>query len=481
MRGLKLGAWLMAGLALVILGVPATSRAQASSAAQYYNAGNQLYGAHNYAQAAQYYSAASKVNPNYAPAYQGLGNCYYALGRRSDALAFYQRALALNPNDARLSQFVQNLQTQLGVASPSAVVTPTAMQQGLTLLKQRQYADAVPFFQQGIQDTPNDYKPYYYAGYASAMLRDVKNAALYFGLANQKYPNASIQAMAYRYKSALGPDDQQWVDDQLSKSSQGEMVVAGGSSKFKPGLGFHIGGGAYNILSDPSLIKEGAIANGGVSLNGRTPAWSPEINFEPYYRFSQNFEVNLEFSYLPAGTLSYNWFNPGGSFFDGVSDNTFDNYQCTYNISMVNLGLGLRIDFSNSDSVPYLQLGGEVSPVSLAFTKLQTDSSGNLESANHPGYSDNYSGMAFGGHAVLGVDFKLSKELLLGPYVGFRLLNVSSFTDSSSNKLEVDSKSGDVGDESSQGAQSKQAGGNYVPLTMDMSGIDAGVNLSLVF
>ena len=61
MRGLKLGAWFLAGLTLLSLGFSRPSQAQTSSAAQYYTAGNQLYGAHNYAQAAQYYSAATKV------------------------------------------------------------------------------------------------------------------------------------------------------------------------------------------------------------------------------------------------------------------------------------------------------------------------------------------------------------------------------------------------------------------------------------
>ncbi|HVM33263.1 MAG TPA: tetratricopeptide repeat protein [bacterium] len=478
MRGLKLGAWLLTGLALLLLGRPEPTMAQAAGAAQYYAAGNQLYAAHNYAQAAQYYSAATKTDPNYALAYQGLGNCFYALGRRQDSLAFYQRALALNPSNAQLSQFVQNLQAQLGGASPAAVATPSALQQGMTLLKQRQFADSIPFFQQAIQDNPNNYQSYYYAGYASAMVRDNKNAALYFALANQKYPNAAIQSMAYRYKASLGPDDQQWVNDQLGKSSQGVMV-GGGASKFTPGFGFHIQGGVYNILSDPSDIKAGATAGKSVSLAGQTPAWSPMIGFEPYDQLSQNFEINLEAAYLPAGTLSYNWFNPSGSFAAGGSAN--DNYQYTYSLSMVNLGLGLRASFGGPDAAPYIELGGELSPVSLAFTKLQTDSTGSPISGGN-GFPDNFSGMGFGGHLLLGVDFKLSKEMSLGPYVGFRYLNISSFTNSAGDKLEVDKNSGDVTTPSNaQGAKSAQLNGSYAPLTMDMSGIAAGVNLSLSF
>ena len=342
------------------------------------------------------------------------------------------------------------------------------MQQGITLMKQRQYSDALPFFQQAMSDTPNDYRPYYYAGYASAMMQDNKDAALYFALANQKYPNASIQNMAYRYKMALGPDDQQWVNDQMAKSAQGE-AVAGVSSKFTPNFGFHIEGGAYNILSDPTDIENGAKASGAISLTGSTPAWSPMISFEPYYQFSPNFEVNLEVAYLPAGTLSYSWFNEsmGGA----------DDYQYSYSISMVNLGLGFRVNFGDSDAVPYIEAGAEISPTSLAFTKQALDST---PATN--GMTDNFTGMAFGGHAAIGVDFKLSKELLIGPYVGFRYLDITQFSNSSGTVLKVDKNSGDVTTpDNAAGAASAQSGSNYVPLTMDLSGIKAGLNLSLVF
>jgi tetratricopeptide (TPR) repeat protein len=468
MRGLKIGSLFLAGLTLCVIGLPSFSRAQGTSAAQYYAAGNQLYTARNYAQAAQYYYAATKIDPNYSPAYQGMGNCYYALGRQSDALAFYQRALSLNPSNAQLAQFVQNLQAQLGQVN--AIATPSAMQQGAALLKQRQYADSVPFFQQAIQDNPNDYRPYYYAGYASAMLQDNKDAALYFGLAYQKRPNYSIQALAYRYKASLTADDQQWVSDQLAKSSQGEMVVEG--SKFEPGFGFDIGGGAYNILSDPTMIVTASKNAGSVSLTGQTPAWSPIISFKPYYQFSENFAVDLNFSYLPAGNLSYTWYNYNGQL--------YDNYKYTYQISMVNLGLGLKIGFGSPDAMPYLEIGGDISPVSLALDKTQVDSSGNPAPLPETGgLQGNYSTISFGGHATLGVDLKLGHDIALGPYISFQYLDVSGFKDASGNPLVVD-QSPAIGGNGGDVANS-EGGDPSSPLDLNLSGLSAGVNLSVAF
>src|ERR1019366_8308405 len=217
---------------------PSSLWAQAGSAAQYLAAGNQSYTARNYTQAIQYYSVVMKSNPNYAPVYQLIGNCYYALGNKAYALAYYKRASALQPNNTQLAQFVQNLQAQVnvGTAAPAAAAPAAAMadplSQGTALFQQKQYAAAIPHFQQATQANPNDYRGYYYAGYAYYMIRDSKNAALYFGVANAKQPNASIKAYADRIKASLSPDDQSWVDDQVSKYSQGG-AVAGGSGKGK--------------------------------------------------------------------------------------------------------------------------------------------------------------------------------------------------------------------------------------------------------
>src|SRR5579872_1956951 len=264
MRGLKLSVGVLLALAS-IFAAPSTSMAQGATAEQYFAAGNQYYTAKNYTQAIQYYNASLKLNPNNATAYQLTGNCYYALGNKAYALAYYQRASALQPNNLQLAQFVQNLRAQVNgaTASAPAAAAPSAadpLSQGTALFQQKQYAASIPYFQQATQQNPNDYRGYYYAGYAYYMIRDSKNAALYFGVANAKQPNASIKAYADRVKASLSPDDQQWVDDQVSKYSQGGGAMAGGAGqgnkKKEVAFGFHIPFGQELVLANKTQIEQ---------------------------------------------------------------------------------------------------------------------------------------------------------------------------------------------------------------------------------
>ena len=104
-----------------------SSKAQAYAAADYYNAGLQLYNAQNYAQAAQYFSAAVQMDPTNMAALQGRANCYYTLGRYSEALADYQKVDSVMPSPA-LDQMIQSLQAKVA-AAPGATTgggeTPT--------------------------------------------------------------------------------------------------------------------------------------------------------------------------------------------------------------------------------------------------------------------------------------------------------------------------------------------------------------------
>ena len=159
MRSLK-HTWLFA--VLIVIGVlnslPRTVLAQASPADQYVAAGQQLLNAKNYTQAAQYYYAAIKVDPNSFGAYQGLGNCYYMSGRKSDALTFYQRALSIQPGNTQLAQFVQTLQAQVsgGAGTPGSMGMSTdPLTQGAALFQQKQYAAAIPYFQRAMELNPD--------------------------------------------------------------------------------------------------------------------------------------------------------------------------------------------------------------------------------------------------------------------------------------------------------------------------------------
>jgi tetratricopeptide (TPR) repeat protein len=475
--------------------MPASAEAQGASDAQYFAAGNQYYSAQNYAQAAQYYNAAVKMNPNNGQAYQGLGNCYYALGRKADALAFYQRASALQPGNAQLAQFVQNLQAQVGAAgaapgggmgqAQAAPAAPNYLNTGYSLFQQRQYAQAIQYFNAAIQQNPNDYRPYYYAGYAYYNTGNARNAALYFAIANAKQPNASIKAYADRVKASLSADDQQWVDDQVAKYTGTAMASGGGATGAKGNdvsLGFHLMGGMEYIFADPTQIKQYVTAAQSVSLNGITPNVIALPEFEPYVQLGKNFEINLAIGYFPVGNLSYTTFDYSG---EDPNGNSPDVWKYTFNTTIITADLGFKVLFGDDQVKGYLGLGGGISPVSTTFTKASFDYTGTTQLGTDTS-TGSYNTMAFNAQAILGVDFSLGKGIAVGPYIGYRYLSASNFQNGGST-LVVDTNSGAVGTASGvanvNGVPHTNipTGAPTTPLTLDFSGIEGGVNLTFSF
>ncbi|HJT23976.1 MAG TPA: tetratricopeptide repeat protein, partial [bacterium] len=451
---------------------------------QYYAAGNQYYTARNYAQAAKYYYAAVKINPNNGQAYQGLGNCYYALGRKADALTFYQRASALQPANAQLAQFVQNLQAQVGAAgTATAPASTNYLSQGYALFQQRQYASSIPYFQYAIQQNPNDYRPYYYAGYAYYMTGNAKSAALYFAIANAKQPNASIKAYADRVKSSLSPDDQQWVDDQAAKYT-GTAVAggpAGGSKGGKVAFGFHLLGGMEYIFADPSQIKQYVTAAQSVSLSGVTPNIVALPELEPFVQLGDSFEINLALGYFPVGNLSYTTYEYSPAY-STPPGNSPDVWKYTFNTTIITADLGLKLLFGDKSAKGYLGLSGGISPISADFTKIEYDSTG-TNPLGTDSSTGTYGALAINAQAVLGVDFSLGKGIAVGPYVGYRYLDATNFQNAGST-LVIDTKTGAVGTAGGKtpaGYSNLTAGDPVKALDLDFSGIEGGLNLTFSF
>jgi tetratricopeptide (TPR) repeat protein len=485
MRGSRTCGWILALAMIMSFSIPVAAKAQAASAQQYYAAGTQMHNARNYTQAIQYFNAAIKLNPSYAAAYQGAGNSYYAMGNKQNALAYYQRASALQPTNTQLAQFVQNLKAQVsggGAAAGGGMGLSGAnpLNQGAALFQQKQYAASLPYFRQAIQQNPNDYRGYYYSGYAYYMTGNAKYAAFYFGVANAKQPNASIKAYADRVKASLGADDQQWVDNQVSQYG-GAAVAGGGGAAKKSDLvfGFHLLGGIEYILADPTAITKNVAAAGGVSLSGVTPNIVAFPEIQPYIRFG-DFEVNLAIGYFPVGNLSYTtydykfFFSPSPPDPPGTSP---DVLKYTFNTTIVTADLGGKFLFGDKDVKGYIGLAGGISPISMTFTKVQYDSTGTNVLPNTTSSSGNYTTMAINGHAMLGVDFYLGKGIAIGPYVGYRYLSATNFQGPAGTLL-VNGKTGAVGVPADQDFMASDP---TTPLVLDFSGITGGLNLTFGF
>ncbi len=477
MRGLKKHLGIL--LALLSLLAASNTPAQGATADQYLAAGNQMYTARNYTQALQYLNAAIKLNPSDPRAYQLAGNCYYGLGNKAYALSYYQRASALQPNNTQLAQFVQNLRAQVGSGTAAGAAAPAAdpLAQGSALFKQRQYAAAIPYFQQATQQNPNDYRGYYYAGYSYYMLRDGKDAALYFGVANAKQPNASIKAYADRIKASLSPEDQQWVDDQVAKYSQGGGAVAGGGKKKKDmAFGINLLGGMDLILSTQTQVEQYHPAS--MAITGVAPTQIMAFGIEPYLQFGEMFELDLAFNYIPVGQWYY-------TTYDYALNNINlagapDVWKYTYNMTVITANLGGKILFGGKDVKGYLGLNAGISPISMTFQKLSLDQTYSPQSSTDAS-SGNYSTMALSANAKLGVDFFLGSDIAIGPYVGFQYLSATNFT-AGGKTLVVDTKNGAVGVPDTATASSNMpATDPTTPFQFDFTGITGGLDITFSF
>lgn len=395
--------------------------AQAYTATDYYNAGLQVYNAKNYAQAIQYFSAAIQMDPNNTAALQGRANCYYAQGQYQQALDDYQKVQAISPNP-QLASMIQSLQAKVGANTTAApppapgATTEDSFAQGTALFQQRQYTQALPFFQKAIQENPKNANAYYYLGACQMQAGDMKDAAVALGVSNKLNPNSSVENYVNQIKSRLSPDDQQWVDGQIT--AQATASAAGISSpanpknfgiRFEPALVLP-GMGDFNAEAKAGQAAAQAqqqAGNPNLSYSASVPAGYPNIAFEPVYKISPQFEVGLPIALGLVGSFTETSFTAGA----GVTD------TITYNFSAFSVGLDGRYLLSLGKDMDLFVAGGPmIVPVSV---NLQvTNTSANITST----------AMGFGGQLQLGMDYHLGDSLMVGPFAGFQFVSASGFT-----------------------------------------------------
>jgi hypothetical protein len=147
--------------------------------------------------------------------------------------------------------------------------------------------------------------------------------------------------------------------------------------------------------------------------------------------------------------------------------------------------LGFKLLFGDPTVKAYFGAGADISPVSLTFQKTVYNGSGQLQSEDASSSDQSggdYTTVAFGGHAVLGANFILSRSLAFGPYIGYKYLDATNFKNPSGT-LSINQANGDVG---SSGVFNNTTLYNTlpvatVPLDLDLSGIFGGLNVSFAF
>lgn len=396
-----------------------TSSARAYTSTDYYNAGLQLYNAQNYAQAIQYFNAAIQADPNAAAALQGRANCYYAQGQYQQALDDYQKVQALSPN-SQLASMIQTLQAKVGAGASTApppqpgAPAEDSFAQGTALFQQKQYAQAIPLFQKATQENPKNANAYYYLGACQLQTGDMKDAAVALGISNKLNPNPGVENYVNQIKARLSPDDQQWVDGQITASA---TASAAGISAPAASKNFGIRFEPAIVLVSPADLNAEAQAGQAYAKNQQAsdptytysatvPSGYPNIAIEPVYKISPQFELGLPIALGLVGNFTE---SEGGASGGGIT--------VTCALSAFSVGLNARYLMSLGKDMNLFVAGGPlIVPVNIAGSSAATTTTVSV------------SGMGFGGQVQLGLDYHLGDTIVVGPFAGFQLASASGFT-----------------------------------------------------
>ena len=484
----------LVGLFLVL-----NQAAQAYTVGDYYQAGLQLFNAKDYAKAVQYFSAALSLDPNNTASLQGRANSYYSLGQYQNALNDYQKVQALAPSP-QLSQFIQAVQAKVGPVSPAvggtalpAAALGESFNQGVALYQQRQYAAAIPDFQKAIQENPADANASYYLGASYLGLGDMKNAALNLALSNRKQPNPSVEAYVNQLKARMTPEDQQWVDGQLTASaSAGNAAVSG--PKANKSIGIRLEPGitllSLNDLTSNAETNQALAAflqksDPTYNFNGAVPTGSLNIRVEGVLRLSPNLEIGLPIGMMPVGTAS-----------DNISDSGGDTVNDSFKISAFTAGVNVRYLLGAGDFQPFIAGGILVAPINIDYTSNIGNPAGTYYQA-----SGNFTSMGLGGQAQLGLDWHLGDTFVVSPFVGYQVASAGNFTASiqgasggTAQLSVVPTADGKIITPVADGklilpvvestgvlAAGSDAPAGTAPLTVDLGGLTAGIQISIFF
>ncbi len=491
--------WIVAFLvgALVVTGGLAFAQAGAD---QYRAAGDKCFAAKDYANAYKYYAYAAKMNPNDAAALKGVGNCLYMYQRKDQALQYYEKSLALNPGDTQLANFVRNLKAQAGTApavgSTGSPQASGSLAQGKALVQQKQYAAAIPVLQQAVRENPNDYQGYYYLGYAQYGAGDRKNAAVNFGLANAKQPNAQLKAYADKVKASLPPADQQWVDAQIASGGVAVAGTGAAGAAVKPkvfGIRLSPAIALFKLkdLEDEGAAIEAALneANsdgttpeflqgmyfgspGQYGMTGDVPSGNLYFGIGPVIRPAQGLEIGLEVGLFSVGKYSVDITSPN------LDDVTLtDSIRKAYDVSTMPIGLSVGYAFGKGKVSPKVGLGADYYSVTIKETMSV------IAGTTGYGYTGEYKSSGIGMHVDLGLDFKFGTSVVAGPYFRYRMAKFTDFTgdqqsggESTSGKLMVHEEShlvvfNEDGDPET----------GLRPLDIDLGGLQVGLNVAAFF
>jgi tetratricopeptide (TPR) repeat protein len=437
----------------------------AETADDYYKEAAQFYSQKDYSHAFDAYQGATDLDPNPYRAYAGMGNCQYVMGNKAKAMEYYRKSLALYPQNTVLAQFVQNLRENLDAKGGP-------FDRGQRALTERRYKDAIPLFQEALLDDPDNLPAYYDQAYCQYLTGDRLEAALNFTYYGEKKKDPKVQSAAYRILASLTPDDQEWVDEQLSTSPP-----------FTPpfhysGIGLRLDTTVQFVgLKDFNDYAKSLSASGnGITASAPGVGFGADLN--PFIQVADGIEAGLSFGGIFLGGFTAQINN------NTVSDNGTINYD------LLDAGLSLKARVVKFEKGK-IRLFVEADP-KLYFSNLTTANSDTTTGWGFIPAIGNFSSSGFGGLLKVGMEWKPLPSSLISLFTGYQWAKLSGFhgsaipngsTNSIPGQLEVERSSGSTQIDfvPDGNAPVLPPGEQLSPLTLDLSGVILGADLTILF
>ena len=358
------------------------------TAADYTNAGLQLYKQKNYAMAIRYFTAALTMTPPDPRALQSRANCYYFMGQYQAALADYEKLQAQSPSGP-VSQFVQALRAKIGTAPAVApgVSAPAAS------------ATAVE------SPVPAGEKP---------------------------------SGLGLRLEPAF-------------------MTLS------------------FTDFNNDAQTGKAFATQSGYQYDASIPSAIVAVGVEPIGRLGGGFEIGVPFNILVIGKATQTF-----------QDSTGYSQTIAYDVSAFSVGLNARYAFGNGIVRPFIGVGGLLAPIGMNYTNIVNTAPPSTTTS----LSGTFSGMAFGGQGQVGVDFHVGDPFVISIFGGYETATANSFKGSVTT-----SGTGTSTTDNGQLGVATSSSGPYItflkdgdpaptgfrPLQVDLTGILAGIHLSVFF
>jgi hypothetical protein len=355
---------------------------------------------------------------------------------------------------------------------PAATPVADAYDQALSLFKQKQYQDAIPFFKQALVQKPGDPKLYYYLGSCQYKAGHTRDAVVSLGIACKLRPDIKLQDFVRRLRAPLTIQEKQWADAQVDAYGTGKTSDVPApvdypqfGLRLQPQISF-FNLAEFNADTQSQAYYATQSTDPSYHFTSSVPQALIGYIMEPVLRMDTHLEFGLPLSYLPVGTVTEN-----------IQSAVYGNSSISYALSAFVGGLDVKLLTGDRPLQFFAAIGPRLASIEVNVNYSNPSASGGSD----------FNSVVFGGEAQVGLDWELASNFLLSPSIGYRWLQSGHLTGNINNGGQNTFSRLEYAPNSSGGPEITvvpEAGPDPTgesPLKVDLSGITGGLTLSALF